>query len=243
MTLNENLKNGAGVFVESVIEKIAAAEAKAKRSTGSVTLIAVSKTKSADLISKVADKGVVHFGENYVQEATKKIDKLKQNHPNLKWHLIGSLQTNKSKFVVGKFETIQSVDRFELAKALNQRAKEADLVQKILIQVKLGEEPTKGGITPELLPELISKISEFKNLKLQGLMTLPPLEVDPETSRKYFIQLRELRDKNAKLVTPQMGSFEDLSMGTTHDYEVAIEEGATMVRVGTAIFGGREFGD
>lgn len=234
-----NLKDKAGMFVEDVLEKIAKAEAKALRPCGAVTLIAVSKTKSLELVLAAAQKGVINFGENYVQEASKKIEKVKSTHPHLKWHLIGALQTNKSKFVVGKFETIQSVDRLELAKTLNQRATEAGVIQKILIQVKLGDEPTKGGVSPQNLPELISKMSDLTNLRLEGLMTLPPLDVDPEASRKFFVNLRELQRQSAKLVSPSMGSFKELSMGTTHDYDVAIEEGATMVRVGTAIFGSR----
>lgn len=228
--------------LHDVLDRIARAEARAGREKGSVTLIAVSKTKTLEAILSIASQGVVHFGENYVQEATKKIEKIRLAKPdlNLKWHLIGGLQTNKSKFVVGKFETIQSVDRPELAKTLDARAAEAGVVQNILIQVKLWDEPTKGGVLAADLAPLIKKIVELKNLRLEGLMTLPPLDVEPETSRKYFSQLRSLRDELKSLVPASSGSFKELSMGTTHDFEVAIEEGATMVRVGTAIFGSRE---
>lgn len=226
--------------VTKILERIDKAEAKAGRTKGSVTLIAVSKTKPADFVYAAAQCGVIHFGENYVQEASKKIDRLKLT-PNIKWHLIGALQTNKSKSVVGKFETIQSVDRIELAKALNSRAIEAGVIQNILIQVKLGDEPAKGGIRSEKIKDLIREFSNFKNLRIEGLMSLPPIDSEAESSRKYFVQLRELQSQLAKSVSPEVGSFQHLSMGTTHDFEVAIEEGATMVRVGTALFGPREF--
>jgi len=225
-----------------ILERVRHAERRANRESGSVTLIAVSKTKSADLVSAALKVGVSDFGENYVQEATKKMERVKNLHPaqTIKWHLIGALQTNKSKYVVGKFETIQSVDRFELAKSLNARAQEAGVRQNIFLQIKVGDEPTKGGASPKEVPELIEKLIPLSNLRLEGLMVLPPIEAEPEASRKYFIQLRQLRDQWAGLVEPGVGALKQLSMGTSHDFEVAIEEGATMVRIGTAIFGGRE---
>ena len=132
------------------------------------------------------------------------------------------------------------MDRLELARALDKRAQEAGVIQNILLQVKLGDEPTKGGIEAAQLPNLIKQILSLKNLRLEGLMSLPPIEAEPEGSRKFFVQLRQLREQLASLVPAELGSFAALSMGTTHDFEVAIEEGATMVRVGTGIFGGRE---
>jgi pyridoxal phosphate enzyme (YggS family) len=225
-----------------VLQRIENAESRARRTPGSVTLIAVSKLQSIEQVRSALMVGVSHFGENYVQEATKKIERIKILHPDLpvKWHLIGALQTNKSKFVVGKFETIQSIDRFELALALDRRAQEASVVQNILIQVKLGDEPTKGGVTVKDTPQLIEKIALLKNLRIEGLMSLPPVEVEAEASRRYFAQLFELKSKWSDLVDSNTGSFSHLSMGTSHDFEIAIEEGATMVRVGTAIFGQRE---
>ncbi len=227
--------------LQDVLKRISEAEVRAGRAAGSVTLIAVSKTKSLEEMVAVAATGVLNFGENYVQEATRKIEKIKTGKPeiDIKWHLIGALQTNKSKFVVGKFLTIQSVDRFELGKTLDQRAVEAGVIQNIMIQVKLGDEPTKGGVSAADLPELLKKIVPLKNLRIEGLMVLPPLNVEPSSSRKYFAQLRKLREETAKFVPAESGSYKELSMGTTHDFEVAIEEGATMVRVGTAIFGPR----
>ncbi len=226
-----------------MLARIRQAELRANRQPGSVELIAVSKTKSFESIMQAYSAGVTHFGENYVQEAAKKIEKMKtlDLKGSTYWHLIGALQTNKSKFVVGKFETIQSVDRIELANALNTRAQQAGVIQNILIQVKLGDEPTKTGVAPSLAPELIKRAVNLKNLRLEGLMTLPPIDAEAESSRKFFVQLREFRGEWASLVAAPWGSFKHLSMGTTHDFEVAIEEGATMVRVGTAIFGQRDF--
>ena len=167
----ENLESSAGMSASNerlhqVLQRIEKAEKRAARTPGSVTLIAVSKTRSVEQISSALKSGVVHFGENYVQEATKKIERVKILHNDqvVKWHLIGGLQTNKSKFVVGKFETIQSVDRFELAQALDRRAQEAGVTQSILIQVKLGDEPTKGGLDAKDVPNLIEKIAGLKNL-------------------------------------------------------------------------------
>ncbi len=226
----------------NVQRKIVEAEKRSGRAPQSVTLLAASKTRSAEALLQIINSGVAHFGENYVQEASKKIEKIKVLAPEKKvhWHLIGALQTNKTKSAVGRFETIQSVDRIELAAALDARAKEAGLVQNILLQIKLGDEPTKGGVLATEAPLLIEKILGLKNIRLEGVMSLPPIEAEAEGSRKYFAQLRELRLKWAGLVSPESGSFTHLSMGTTHDFEVAIEEGATMVRVGTAIFGSRE---
>lgn len=224
-----------------VVSQIESAEKRSGREPGSVTLIAVSKTQSTELVAQALKVGVFHFGENYVQEATKKIDRIKLIDPTSKvhWHLIGSLQTNKSKFVVGKFETIQSVDRLELAQALDKRALEAGVIQNIMLQIKLGDEPTKGGVLPTDVPSLIEKLAALKNIRLEGLMSLPPIEAEAEGSRKYFAELYILKNEWAKLVDPIQGSFRHLSMGTSHDFEIAVEEGATMVRVGTAIFGSR----
>jgi pyridoxal phosphate enzyme (YggS family) len=230
------------VNLKKVQDKIEAAEKKAGRAKGSVILLAASKTKSVEVLLRALQGGVTHFAENYVQEASKKIEKIQNLNIDrqMHWHLIGALQTNKSKSVVGRFETIQSVDRIELAKALNSRAQEAGVVQNILIQVKLGDEPSKGGVPVSDGEKLIGEICKLENLRVEGLMSLPPIEAEAEPSRKYFSQLFELRHQWASLINPSQGRFSHLSMGTTHDYEVAIEEGATMVRIGTAIFGARE---
>jgi pyridoxal phosphate enzyme (YggS family) len=247
-TLKQNFKGMVGLLKDenilNVQNKIIQAEKVAGRKPGSVTLIAVSKTKPADMVIAAVQKGLLNFGENYVQEAVKKVEKVKSvlgsEGSKVQWHLIGGLQTNKSKLVIGKFNTIQSVDRFELAKALDARAKEAGLIQNILFQVKLGDEPTKGGVEEKAVEVLIEKCLELKNLRLEGLMTLPPMDVEAEMSRKYFSQLRELMNRVKNIIPAEQGSFSQLSMGTTHDFTVAIEEGATMVRVGTALFGARE---
>lgn len=241
--LSPNLREKSGGLkslnekIDAVRDRIRSACLKSKRNESDVTLIAVSKTKSAELVKKAAELGVLNFGENYVQEALKKIEKIDQK---LSWHFIGHLQTNKSKPVVGKFETIQSVDRIELAKALSARAVEAGLVQKILMQIKLGDEPNKGGVAPSKAVELMDKIQTLPNIFIGGLMTLPPIEADPEENRKYFSELRGIATRLAPRLSSEKGKMEHLSMGTTYDFEVAIEEGATMIRVGTAIFGPRE---
>lgn len=225
----------------NVLDRIRDAEKRAGRAPGSVTLIAVTKTKSSETVALARSLGLTHFGENYVQEATRKMERVKSMLPNMEihWHLIGSLQTNKSKFVVGKFDLIHSVDRIELARTLNTRAQEAGIIQNILVQVKIGDEPGKGGALPQAAPALIEAIQELPALRIRGLMMLPPLEAEPEDSRKYFAKLREYQVEWTKLLSPERGSLEHLSMGTTHDFEIAIEEGATLVRVGTALFGPR----
>jgi pyridoxal phosphate enzyme (YggS family) len=225
--------------LESIRERIATAEKKVRRKAHSVSLIAVSKTKSAGAVNEAIEAGARSFGENYVQEALKKIEQV-GFEKKIQWHFIGNLQSNKSKQVVGHFETIQSVDRLELALALNKAALEKAIHQKILVQIKLGGEITKGGILPEESPRFFEDLSKLKHLRIEGLMSLPPIGTDPSISRKYFSQLFEYREKWQRHISSECGTFTQLSMGTTHDFEVAIEEGATMVRVGTAIFGARE---
>jgi pyridoxal phosphate enzyme (YggS family) len=173
------------------------------------------------------------FGENYVQEAKGKILDL---GPGLSWHLVGSLQTNKAKGAVELFDLIHAVDRLRLAQALDQAAARLGKVQEILLQVNLAEEETKSGATPEEVPELLQEVARLPYLQVMGLMTLPPWFDDPEAVRPFFRGLRELRDRLRPLVGLPLA---ELSMGMSGDYEVAVEEGATLVRVGTAIFGER----
>jgi pyridoxal phosphate enzyme (YggS family) len=226
--------------LKEVQEKIAAAEKRAGRLPGSCRLIAVSKTKPIEAIKKVFQQGVGDFGENYVQEALEKMETLTAEQIEPRWHFIGHLQTNKAKSVVGRFDCIHSVDRVDLAKALNKRAAEMCVSQKILIEVNLGNEESKSGVAPSELSAVIKEIILLENLFLEGLMALPPLEENSQDFRKYFKELAGLRRQKASMVPSSRGSFKELSMGTTHDYEIAVEEGATFVRVGTAIFGARE---
>ncbi|MCC6276768.1 MAG: YggS family pyridoxal phosphate-dependent enzyme [Oligoflexia bacterium] len=225
--------------IAGIVDRIAQAEKKSGRPQGATKLIAVSKTKSFEHIQEAYDLGLRHFGENYIQEATRKIERAKLQNLDVHWHLIGPLQTNKSKYAVGRFDTIQSVDRIDLAKILNKRAAEAQVIQKIMIQVKLGDEPTKSGVPVGALDVLLGQMQGLERLQVVGLMSLPPLDAEPEASRHYFVQLRKLKEELLKKFESQQMKFEELSMGTTFDFDIAIEEGATMIRVGTAIFGRR----
>jgi pyridoxal phosphate enzyme (YggS family) len=210
-----------------VQEAVARACARAGRSPDHVLLIAVSKTVDAERVRLAVAAGVAALGENRVQEAREKIEALGRPVP---WHLIGSLQTNKAKEAARLFDWIHSVDRLELAQELSRRAHGAQRTLDILLQVNLGDEPQKGGVAPAELRRLCDAVAGLPALRVGGLMAIPPAAPTPEETRPYFRTLRELRDS--------LG-LEHLSMGMSADYEVAIEEGATMVRVGTAIFGPR----
>jgi len=207
-----------------VQEAVARACARAGRSPDHVLLIAVSKTMDVERVRLAIAAGVAALGENRVQEAKEKIEALGRPVP---WHLIGSLQTNKARDAARLFDWIHSVDRLDLAQELSRRV---DRALNILLQVNLGDEPQKGGVAPAELKRLHEMVAALPNLKVRGLMAIPPATEQPEQARPFFRQLRELRE--------QLG-LEHCSMGMSADFEVAIEEGATMVRVGTAIFGPR----
>ena len=213
--------------VERVREAIARACGRAGRSPDDVLLVAVSKTVEAERIRLAVAAGIPALGENRVQEAREKIETLGHAVP---WHLIGSLQTNKAKEAARLFDWIHSVDRVELARELSRRARALDRTLDILIQVNLGEEPQKAGVAPGELKALLDAMSGLESLRIRGLMAIPPAVESPEAARPFFRRLRELRDG---------AGLEHLSMGMSADFEVAIEEGATLVRVGTAIFGPR----
>jgi pyridoxal phosphate enzyme (YggS family) len=207
------------------------------RSPEEVTLIAISKTHPASLISSLIELGATDLGENRVQEAEGKIPEV--GRTRARWHLVGHLQANKARRALHLFDVIHSLDSIDLARRLDRLCGEAGRQSvPVLIQVDLGQEETKSGIDERELPQLAETVQRLERLKLIGLMTLPPFFEDPKQARPYFRRLRQLRDELAS-----SGSFGqergELSMGMTHDFEVAIEEGATMVRVGTAIFGER----
>lgn len=220
-----------------VFKRISESAIRSGRDPENIKLIAVTKTVNTDVIKEAINIGLRIFGENRVQEARKKIEELTSQFKDSKiqWHLIGTLQKNKAKYAVHLFDLIHTVESVELAQELDKQAGKINKIQRILVQVKLSQEPTKHGILEEQLFTLIEKIKELKNLKLEGLMTMPPYFDDPEESRPYFSRLRELRDEVQKrgFVLPE------LSMGMSNDFEIAIEEGATMVRIGTALFGER----
>ncbi|MEA2014474.1 MAG: YggS family pyridoxal phosphate-dependent enzyme, partial [Thermodesulfobacteriota bacterium] len=200
-------------------------------------LMAVTKTVDDDRILEAIEAGVDIMGENYVQEAKRKIEKM---DVDVKWHMIGHLQSNKAKYAVRLFDMIHSVDRMGLAIELDKRSAAAGRVMDILVEVNVSGEESKNGISPDGALELIRRISLLDNLSIRGLMTMPPWFDDPEDARPYFVALRELRDK---IVEEDIKGVEmkELSMGMSGDYLVAVEEGATIVRVGTAIFGVRMY--
>jgi PLP dependent protein len=213
--------------LEAVHERVARACERAGRKPDDVLLIAVSKTVEPERIRLAVTAGVQALGENRVQEAKDKVATLGRPVP---WHLIGSLQTNKARDAVELFDWIHSVDREELARELDRRAHQRERRVKVLVQVNVGEERQKGGIHPAELKGLLEAMMAFPNLDVRGLMCIPPAAETAEASRPWFKRLRDLRDA---------AGLEHCSMGMSGDFEVAIEEGATMVRVGTAIFGPR----
>lgn len=226
-----------GQRLERVREQIAATAIRVNRKPEDITLVAVSKTHPAEIIREAIAAGVTDLGENRVQEADAKIPAV--GRALARWHLIGHLQSNKARRAVELFDVIHSLDSAALARRLDRMCGEIKReTLPVLIQVDLGKEATKTGAAESEVPEIIEAIKQTSTLRLKGLMTLPPYFDDPEKARPFFRRLRDLRDE-----LRAQGAFDDqkgeLSMGMTHDFEVAIEEGATMVRVGTAIFGER----
>lgn len=217
--------------------RIAAAAERSGRRSEDVSLIAISKTHPSAVVSKLIELGATDIGENRVQEAEEKITEV--GREKARWHLVGHLQANKARRAVNLFDVIHSLDSIDLARRLDRLCVEEGRDKlSILIQVDLGHEETKSGINETELEQLIEELRPLNRLQLIGLMTLPPFFEDPELNRPFFRKLRALRDELGA-----RGAFRDgkgeLSMGMTHDFEVAIEEGATMVRIGTAIFGER----
>lgn len=223
--------------IKIVYKKIADSTKRSERAPEEVKLIAVTKNVETDVIKKAVETGLREFGENRVQEAQKKVtsDELQVTSGRLLWHLIGHLQKNKAKIAVQLFDLIHSVDSSELAEVINKQAEKMHKIQRILVQVKLSDEESKHGVTEDNLFDLFGKLDSMRNLKTDGLMTMPPYFDDPERSRQYFTRLRELKDR----LESSGYKLPELSMGMSNDFEVAINEGATMIRVGTAIFGER----
>jgi PLP dependent protein len=226
-----------------VKERMEKAARKAGRDPEEVKLVAVSKTVETARIKEAIEAGVSILGENYVQEAQKKIEEIGQpactkrfgeGRP-VSWHFIGHLQSNKAKYAIRLFDVIHSLDSIPLAEELNRRAEQADRVIKVMIEVNLSREATKFGTDEEMVLNLARRIQDLRHLSLEGLMTMPPYFDSPEMGRPYYIALRELKERMVKEGIP----MKELSMGMSNDFEIAIEEGATYVRVGTAIFGPR----
>ena len=219
-----------------VEERIRNAAQACRRPTDAVRLIAVSKTMPAEIVQQAIEAGVSDLGENYIQEAREKIDSLARFPVN--WHFIGHLQSNKAKYAVRMFDLIHSVDSLKLAKELDRHARLNDKIQSVLVQVNVAKEESKSGIYVEDTLRLVTEISRLENIAVKGLMTMPPIFNAPEKVRPYFAELRRLRDKIKAEAIPNV-AMDELSMGMTGDFEAAIAEGATMVRIGTAIFGDR----
>jgi pyridoxal phosphate enzyme (YggS family) len=222
--------------LKRVEERIRKAAIACGRDPETVKLVAVSKTVPLDLVRAGLKAGVTILGENYVQEAGEKIKALEGE--NVSWHLVGHLQSNKAKHAVKLFDLIHSVDSFKLAKELDKRAHALDKVQPILIQVNISGEETKSGIETEEAVALVRDVSALRNVAVRGLMTMPPYFNAPEKVRPYFRALKTLQSQIREEAIPNV-DMSELSMGMTGDFEAAIEEGATLIRIGTAIFGER----
>jgi pyridoxal phosphate enzyme (YggS family) len=227
MSISENLK--------AIMDRIAAAAKRQGRAPSSVRLVVVTKTVDRDRIAEAVAAGALILGENRVQEAKEKIEALGKT---ASWHLVGHLQTNKAKYAVKLFDLIHSVDNLELASEIDRQAAKLGKVQAILIEVNIAGEASKAGMAVTGAPALVAEVAKLGNIRIKGLMTMPPYSENPEASRLYFRKLRELSRAIAKENIPNV-TMNELSMGMSGDFEVAVEEGATLVRVGTAIFGGR----
>lgn len=223
--------------IEAVNRKKDEIAVRAGRKPGEVLLVAVTKTRTADEINEAIDAGITDIGENKVQEIMEKYDAVKP----VRWHMIGHLQTNKIKYIIDKVSMIHSVDSFHLAQEIDRRAARHNTTMDILIQVNTAREESKFGITAEETGKLIEDILErCPNIRIRGLMCIAPFEDDPEDVRVFFRETKTLYDKYAQLSHPRL-DFRYLSMGMSHDYEAAILEGSNLIRVGTAIFGERNY--
>jgi pyridoxal phosphate enzyme (YggS family) len=227
--------------LENILKRIQITAINCDGNAESVRLVAVTKTVPAHRVKDAIEAGATIFGENYVQEARDKIRELSA-YP-VSWHFIGTLQSNKAKYVVKLFDLIHSVDSVKLATEINKQAEKIGKIQDILIQVNVAGEPQKSGISPVKTLEMLKAVSKFENISVKGLMTMPPYFNDPERARPFFKQLRQLRNKLQKELSDLSSAghirLDELSMGMTGDFEAAIHEGATLVRIGTAIFGER----
>ena len=224
--------------ISRILEKIREKASLSGRKATDIRLMAVTKTVEEARVRDALQAGIKLIGENYVQETARKKVLLEQRGSPLEWHMVGRLQTNKAKYAVKLFDMIHSVDSVELARELDKRSKAMGRVTKVLIEANAGGEKTKSGVPLFQVQDLIIAAAALENISVEGLMTIPPWFPDPEKARPYFAALRELKEKIEKADIPRV-HMRELSMGMTDDYEVAVEEGATIVRIGRGIFGER----
>jgi len=220
-----------------ILQSIADAAWRSGRGPDEIALMAVTKTHPAEVVARAARAGITLFGENRVQEGVGKIQALAGEFPKLEWRLIGPLQTNKAKTALQWFRSVETLDRERLAVRLEALLAEQDRSLPVFLEINAGLEPSKSGVVPEAAEKLAEAVRACKHLEMRGLMAVPPFDPDPEKSRPYFARMRELRDRlSARLGLP----LRELSLGMSHDFAVAVEEGSTEVRIGTALFGPRE---
>ena len=219
-----------------IIDRIGEAALRVGRNPREIKLLAAAKSQSVELVQAAIAAGARLIGENYVQEAEEKRHAISEA---VEWHMIGHLQRNKVKAALNTFDLIQSLDTVALARELDKEGRRNGKTVRTLIEINLGDEQSKSGIGRDKVAELVERVSELAHLQVEGLMAVPPFKENPEEIRPYFRSLRELQVELQGWKIPN-GSFNELSMGMTHDYPIAVEEGATIVRIGTALFGARK---
>lgn len=224
--------------IDEILKRTAAAAMRSGRSPEDITVIAVSKTVDAERAREAVEGGLVNLGENRVQELVSKYEQL--SDIGVKWHLIGNLQKNKVKYIIDKTTLIHSVENLELANEINKRAQKNNIISNVLIELNIGEEESKFGLDEENVYSFVKDMGQFENIKVLGLMTVAPFSENPEDIRWVFKKMKGIYDKisGMKLKNTEM---KYLSMGMTNDFEIAIEEGANIVRIGTAVFGARKY--
>lgn len=224
--------------IDIICDRVAEAAKKSGRNPEDITIIAVSKTVDAHKAKEAVESGLSNLGENRVQEFVNKYEQL--NDMNIKWHMIGHLQKNKVKYIIDKAELIHSVESLDLANEINKRAKQSEIVSKVLIELNIGEEDSKFGINAENVYDFVRAFNQYDNILVTGLMTVAPYSENPEDVRWIFKKMKEIYDNILKMKLKNT-DMKYLSMGMTNDFEIAIEEGSNIVRIGTAIFGSRNY--
>lgn len=224
--------------IDGILERIADVCERSGRNPDDITLIAVSKTVNADRAREAVEAGILNLGENRVQELTDKYEKLSDTE--VKWHMIGHLQKNKVKYIIDKVELVHSVESVELANEINKRAEKNNLKVNILVELNIGEEESKFGISEESVYDFVKSLEQFENINVLGIMTVAPFAEDPEEIRWVFKKMKVIFDKLSSM-NIKNSNMKFLSMGMTNDFEIAIEEGANIIRIGTAVFGERTY--